>query len=311
MSSRLRTAACPCCRAEREHVTVFVKNGIPIERCQGCGVGRADVRGFDPRSYYTASYFDGGHADGYADYEGSADVVRAEFRGTVAHLAALGIASGRLLEVGCAYGFFLDEAAHSFQVSGVEISEDAARAARTRHPDVRTGPLEAATIAGLGDLDAIVLLDVIEHLEDPGAAFALLAARLRPGGVLLLTTGDWDAPLARVLGPRWRLLTPPQHLWYFTRRSLGLLAAGVGLHEVDFTHPSKRVPLSLIAFQLQRMLFGRTSRRAWLPRGGIPVNLFDAMRVAYRRAASGAAESPLVGPAQVADQSLGTTGKMV
>ena len=264
---------------------MFRKLGIPIERCPVCGLGHSDVRDFDPSTYYTESYFDGGYADGYADYQGSAEVLRSEFRQTVEELASLGVREGRLLEIGCAYGYFLDEAARRFDVSGVEISEAAAEAARARHKDIRTGPLSDDTLRGLDQLDAIVLLDVIEHLEDPTATFALCAERLKPGGVLLLTTGDWAAPLARLLGPRWRLMTPPQHLWYFTRKSLGGLAQGVGLEEVAFSHPWKHVPVSLVVFQLQRMVMGRAAKLGWVPKGGIPVNLFDAMRVVYRKPA--------------------------
>jgi SAM-dependent methyltransferase len=256
---------------------------MPIGRCPDCGIGRSDVTDFEPGAYYTESYFDGGHADGYADYEGSAEILRGEFRRTVGHLVELGVTGGRLLEVGCAYGFFLDEARARFEVSGIEISEAAAAAARGRHPDVRTGPLDASTLAGLSDLDAIVLLDVIEHLEDPAGAIALCSERLRRGGVLLVTTGDWGSVVARTLGPRWRLMTPPQHLWFFTRGSLSRIAAGHGLSEASFCHPWKHVPLPLIAFQLQRMVFGRAAKGSWVPNVGIPVNLFDAMRMVFRR----------------------------
>ena len=278
-----RAAACPACGVDREFRVVYSRNGIPIGRCPGCGLGRSDVAGFQPDEYYTESYFAGGRSDGYADYQASADVLRGEFRRTLGHLLSLGIQGGHLLEVGCAYGYFLDEARDRFQVSGIEISEAAAAAARVRHADVRTGPLDEATLAGLSDLDAIVLLDVIEHLEDPGRAVALCSERLRPGGVLLITTGDWGSLVARALGSRWRLMTPPQHLWFFTRGSLARLAGNQGLTEVSVSHPWKHVPLPLVAFQLQRMLFGRTSRGRWIPNVGIPVNLFDAMRMTFRR----------------------------
>jgi hypothetical protein len=61
------------------------------------------------------------------------------------------------------------------------------------------------------------------------------------------------------------------------------MAHRYGLDEVAFAHPWKHVPLPLIAFQLQRMLTGRATPPRWVPRVGIPVNLFDAMRVTFRK----------------------------
>lgn len=260
-----------------------MKNHVPIGRCKYCGLGRAEVENFDPGAYYTEAYFSGGHTDGYADYAGSQETLRAEFRHTLDHLGAFGIASGHLLEIGCAYGFFLDEAKSKFQVSGIEISEAAASAAQARGHDVRIGPVDEDRLAGLSNLDAIVMLDVIEHLEDPSTTLHLCADRLRPGGILLITTGDWGSFAARTQGERWRLMTPPQHLWFFTRGSLRQMADRCGVEEVAFSHPWKRVPLSLIGFQLQRMLTGSAKPPRWIPHVGVPVNLFDAMRMTFRK----------------------------
>jgi hypothetical protein len=79
-------------------------------------------------------------------------------------------------------------------------------------------------------------------------------------------------------------MTPPQHLWFFTQDSIRRLAVGLGLAVERFDHPWKIVPASLIAFQLQRMLGLRGTAVASASRLGIPVNLFDAMRIVLRRA---------------------------
>ena len=55
-----------------------------------------------------------------------------------------------------------------------------------------------------------------------------------------------------------------------------------------FEHPWKTVPLSLVAFQLGRMLGLGGSRRKTASRIGIPLNLFDAMRVVLRKPAEAA-----------------------
>jgi hypothetical protein len=81
-------------------------------------------------------------------------------------------------------------------------------------------------------------------------------------------------------------MTPPQHLWYFTKESLRRISRQFGLSMEHFDHPAKCVPLSLILFQLHRMIGVRSSPIKVASRIGIPVNLFDAMRVVLRKGAS-------------------------
>jgi hypothetical protein len=61
------------------------------------------------------------------------------------------------------------------------------------------------------------------------------------------------------------------------------LGARLGLTAVRVDHPWKLVPLSLILFQLKRMLRMRSASASGLGRIGMPVNLFDAMRVVLRK----------------------------
>jgi len=277
---------CFACDQETLHFFSFRKNNCDIRGCSRCGLGSAHTSDFDPLAYYTEAYFNGGHDDGYADYVGSEQVLRTEFRRTLRHLRKF-VGSGRLLEVGCAFGFFLLEAQTHFQVAGVEAAEGAVRFCHARGlAEVRAGLLNEATLHDLPPMDAIVLLDVIEHLAEPHEAIRLLSGKLVSGGVLLLTTGDWGSLPARVLGATWRLMTPPQHLFYFTPRSLELLGRQHALSVVSMGHPWKTVPLSLVSHQLGRMIGFKkevSTDARLLSRIGIPVNLFDALRVVFRK----------------------------
>src|SRR3954470_23962312 len=154
--------SCPACHQATAHRLLYSKHGCDILQCTDCGLGRAQASGFDPGSYYTGDYFSGGHADGYADYRGAEPVLRREFAHTVDFIRKFKPA-GRLLDLGCAYGFFLQEARRHFDVAGIEIAEDAARHCREQGLHVLTGIADAATLAQLGMMDVIVLLDVIEH----------------------------------------------------------------------------------------------------------------------------------------------------
>jgi len=279
-AARETVLACPACGTRTSHRFLYTKNRCDIFQCAACGLGRAQAPAFDPAAYYTQGYFSGDHADGYADYLGAEPVLRREFARTVAFIRRYR-GAGKLLEVGCAYGFFLQEAKRYFTVRGIELADDAAAYCRRQGLAVETGSAETIGRTGDGPFEAIVLLDVIEHLPDPPAAMAALARALAPGGVILLTTGDFASLAARAFGSAWRLMTPPQHLWFFTPRSMERLAAGAGLEIASLDHPGKIVPLSLVAYHLGRM----AGVRVRLPAGriGLPINLFDAMRVVLRR----------------------------
>lgn len=273
---------CPCCGRVTPQVPRFVVNGCEIWRCESCGLGRTQTSGFDPGAYYTADYFSGGRSDGYSDYHGAEPVLRREFARTVDFVRRYR-ASGRLLDLGCAYGFFLQEARRHFEVCGIELAEDAAQSCRLSGLTVFSGVADEVTMARIGKLDVITLLDVIEHLPQPRETLALCCRHLKPGGVIVITTGNFASLVARMAGVKWRLMTPPQHLWFFTPESLRRLAGKLDLSLVQVDHPAKIVPLSLIAFQVRRMLGLPSAPVTSASRIGVPVNLFDAMRIVLRK----------------------------
>ena len=280
-SSPDRTRACPACGDTTRHALCFRANGCDILQCSSCGLGRAETSEFDAAAYYTADYFAGGHSDGYSDYLGAEPVLRREFARSVDFIRGYH-RSGKLLELGCAYGFFLVEAARHFDVAGIELAAEAAEHGRRAGLRVLQGVADEARLGTIGPVDVVVLFDVIEHLPEPRETLALCRRQLKPGGIIVITTGDFGSTVARLMGARWRLMTPPQHLWFFTQESMRRLAAGLGLAVEHVDHPWKIVPASLIVFQLRRMLGMGCASMAGASRYGIPVNLFDAMRVVLR-----------------------------
>src|SRR5215472_2499873 len=274
--------ACPACACTTAHRKLYSKNSCDILQCVRCGLGRAECGSFDIHSYYTEDYFSGAHTDGYVDYRGSEPVLRREFARTVQFIRGF-CKSGRLLEIGCAYGFFLEEARGFYDVAGIEIADAAVAFCRARGLFVINGVADETVLARFGMLDVIVLLDVIEHLPDPQSVLALCREHLNPGGVIVITTGDFASLYARLAGPKWRLMTPPQHLWFFTPESIGRLSHSLGLELESCNHPWKIVPLALVQFQMRRWLGASQRLSTFANRVGLPVNLFDAMRCVLRK----------------------------
>ena len=288
-SNQANVSGCAICGASARPAVACRKDGFEITKCDNCGVGRTVVTAFDPEEYYTEDYFNGGVDGAYRDYEGSQATLQREFQGQVQFLKSASPQGGKLLEIGCAYGFFLQEAKAHFDVYGFEMAQSGVDFChRNNLPNVRQGAVTEDYLERFGPFDAVVLLDVIEHIDDVPETMEMLVRHMKDGAVMLITTGDWGSFSARLSGSRWRLLTPPLHLWFFTPKGLRLLFERLNCRLEHVSHPWKLVPLELILSQAWSMLGLKWTRR--LPSGvrnlGLPANLFDSMRLVFRKSRS-------------------------
>jgi 2-polyprenyl-3-methyl-5-hydroxy-6-metoxy-1,4-benzoquinol methylase len=248
--------ACPLCAGATytPHLTV---NGFTLVRCATCGLiyvnPMPDAETL--RAHYSNPAYFAGQADqGYADYTAMHKALHPHFERRLDQLAARRPPPGRLLDFGCADGFFLQLArARGWQISGVELSAEMAQTA-----SATLGIPVATDLAALpaGDFDAITLWEVVEHLPAPLDTLRTFYKRLRPGGVLMLSTpntGHWQAQRRPDL---WISYRPPSHLLYFTARTLtdALERAGFTQVSVERTMPLPPLPgwLDRLTKPLQR-----------------------------------------------------------
>ena len=218
-------SGCPLC-GEARREPLFAKDGWPIARCPACGLVYVDAA-LDRaaiEAIYGPDYYAG---EAFGDYLGERDARLASGRARVELLASL-VGHGRLLDVGCAAGFFLHAASERYEVTGVEVSAFAAQYAREQFGlPVFTGELADAPLEPAA-FDVVTLWDVVEHVRDPRAVLDEVARVTRPGGVLALTTGNVEGPLARRDLRRWDLMHPPGHLLFFSPRTLERLLNDTG-----------------------------------------------------------------------------------
>ena len=148
----------------------------------------------------------------------------------------------RVLDVGCGGGLVCEPLARlGARVTGLDAAEENIQAAR-RHAagqgleiDYRAGRVEELSAEGLS-FDAVVCLEVVEHVPDVAAFLETCAALVRPGGLLLLSTINrtLKAYLLAIVGAEYvlRWLPVGTHQWerFVTPDELSrhLLAAGLG-----------------------------------------------------------------------------------
>lgn len=148
-------------------------------------------------------------------------------------------APGRTVcDVGCGAGHFLEWLAPRWDTIGIEPGR--AAVARTRACGLRAVQGTAATLvadtsrgADAPICDAVTALDVLEHLVEPRRELAAMARLLRPGGVLVLYTGDAGRWTARAAGGLWEYLHCVGHVSVFSRRGLNRLLTDLGLEVLE------------------------------------------------------------------------------
>lgn len=261
-------------------------------KCRACGYICSPSAPPDG-SLYNEDYFE---RDEYLDYRGQQATLAKTFRLYLKLMARDGAVSGRLLEVGCAYGFFLHEARQRFLVEGLDVCAEAVAHGR----DILGLNLRCGDFADTrqeAGYDVVCMWDTIEHVWRPERYLARAAEALRPGGRLFLTTGDIGSALARLQGSRWRQIHPPTHLNYFSKATMGRALRRHGLDMMGVRYVGAHRQLSNVLHNLRLASTGkyRSVRAAagWLQRrmlaawgrASLYANLMDTMFVSARKPA--------------------------
>lgn len=248
---------CMLCAAPGPFRRRFMKDGYAIAECPTCGLVQLEPTPAPETLralYETDSYFDG-DGSGYSEYESQEQEYLATFREDVRRIGQF-VPSGKVLEVGCGYGYFLQCAlAAGDDAYGIDVSPTAVKWASVRLPDrVFCGLLEEVPQIQEQQYDVIFGSHLIEHITAPGEFLAQAGRLLRPGGLLVLVTPNIRSLLSRASGRRWVSYKIPEHVSYYDPQTITdlLSRSGFSVRTVDSAYQHYALPF--VASRVRELL---------------------------------------------------------
>lgn len=169
------------------------------------------------------------------------------------------VPKGKLLDIGCATGDFLTVAKKfGYSVEGLELSKWSSEIVRSKGIKVHKKILSALSHQFPERYDVTAMFGVIEHFQNPYDEMVYINRLLKPGGIVVVWTGDVNGMMSRILGRRW-WYWQGQHIQYFTSNSLNLLGNTTGFEHIctkiyPITATYDQVENSLKRYKFQRYL---------------------------------------------------------
>lgn len=258
-------SSCPICGSDAgsDHIR---KHGYQIKVCQSCTALYVSPRPSvdEIHQFYNQPTYYANSDLGYSNYVATERHIREEARHRLKVIASLSSQRGSLLDLGCAAGFFLDEARRdNWSVAGTELAHSMRQFAN-EHFGIYVS--KDGTEFQQNVFDVVTMWEYIEHMIDPLAELKRAYNMLSPNGIVCLSTPN-TAHFQAVHAPEdWWEFKPPAHLTFFTVETLtrAVELAGYTILRVDVHTPILPVSGNLLFSslrQLQLLLGDRLQRR--------------------------------------------------
>ena len=220
---------CNLCSSNSTRKFMVVK-GFNIVKCKKCGLIYVNPRLKERKlheiyykEYFSNQAFNGAKSPfyGYSRYLEEKECIKDTFNKRLKIINKLS-RKGRLLDIGCALGFFLELARdNGWDVQGLEISRYAYNYAKNMLKlPVMNKTLEKSRFKS-NSFDVVTMFDVIEHLSDPKFTLKEIRRILKPNGLLVITTPNIGSITARILWKNWEeVRRVREHIYFFSEYTL-------------------------------------------------------------------------------------------
>jgi 2-polyprenyl-3-methyl-5-hydroxy-6-metoxy-1,4-benzoquinol methylase len=256
----LREVPCLFCGVHEERV-MFHDGPFRVIACKLCGHVYVNPRLSAERLHemYQEEYWTSERAKefGYSQYLEERELYERTYLRRSETIERYKRQPGRVLDVGCAAGFFLRVMSQKgWDTTGVEISAPMVDYATKLLglPAVHQGDLFSVDLEP-ESFDVITMWDVIEHLENPIEHLQAAHRLLHRNGILVIETQNVRAPFARLLGRKWQHYKHEEHLYHFHPESLDRLLAAAHFEAVENTprHGGKYISMHFLQERVGRL----------------------------------------------------------
>lgn len=213
---------CPVCRSRK--TKIFLEKSFSAASIENITLSRCLECRTIFQEFYSTEFDDNLNNSHYAKYAGKSKPELYHPLTDISYEKVLDIllkhAPGRsILDVACGIGGFVDAASRrGWTIQGIELAEGAVAIARKFNLNVQNVDFFSDSILA-GSRDIVTMFEVIEHLPNPGAFLRRAEEVVRPGGLIYLTTPNFNSLERRVVGSQWHNIHLA-HITYFTPNTI-------------------------------------------------------------------------------------------
>ena len=255
----LQYVLCDLCGSD-DSTKKFQVNQFYVVTCKVCGLTYVNPRLKQFDGIYNENYFsnedlikNNANTFGYTDYRDDEPQRIRQFESIMKRIKNY-VKKGKVLDVGCAFGYFLKAAEkEGFEAAGVEISKYAVSRAKQNNLNVINSKLKDANFKS-SSFDVVTIFDVIEHVASPSDEFREINRVLKKSGLLVLETPDEGSFLVRhILKDKWEeYRRAREHIYFFSKKTIRKLAEQNGFKVLKIGTIGKYMTIDEI---IDRILF--------------------------------------------------------
>ena len=240
-----------CLICKEKHFELIYNN--TLQKCLACGfiTANLEIDTLKLEEIYNENYFKG---EEYLDYCNDKNIIQKNFQNRLDYIFKKVNKSSiqSALELGSAYGFFaetINNNINNLNYTGIDIEEKAVNYGQNilKQNLIQGNYLELKLNNNYTD---VFMWDVIEHLAKPAEFINKISQEIIIGGHLYITTGDIDSELAKRQKEKWRLIHPPTHLHYFSKKTITQLLEQNNFTIEDISYPAIKRSLKQIFYSL-------------------------------------------------------------
>lgn len=291
--SRDKDFPCPLCSAAGVKKFVRSYGAYNLYDCGACSIGFCE-----PFKNPGPEYYEHKPEIYSASLETTTDPTSFEYDEALALLSRELPSGARVLDVGCGAGGLLHRIRGAgFAAAGVDFNSERVAALRAAGFEIFEGGVVEYGKKNTAPFDAITMMEIIEHLDNPAQWLAAIRGLLKPGGLLIVGTPNRARTLEPFVAEMEQVDSPPHHLTRWSQEALSRFLATNGFRVAQCRPLGvPRAQLQLIARNFFRfgmaaktLAAARTAESAQTPAPAPAAARFLRMLVAVKSAAIDAA----------------------